>query len=687
MNKFNKILSITLVALITLTLFDATAQSKEAKKELRKADKYYELHSYSSAAKSYKSIINEYKEDALVNFKLGDAYLNTPNQRRKSLEYLEQAYRLNPEVNENIEYELARSYHLNHMFQDALGYYNAYEAKLGKRISEERHKQLDRLEYECNNGKEFLANPVKASIDNIGGVINGKYPDFVPVISADRSVMVFTSRRVGSTGGEIVYNFDTGDPEGYYEDIYITYNKGNNWTPPENIGKPVNTEFHDACIALSPDGQSLYIYKDEGGGDIFLSKLVGEKWSNPARLNKNINSKKSYEAHCSVTADDNTLFFSSDREGGLGGLDIWMSTRKSGGDWGEAVNLGPTINTEYDEDAPFIHVDGRSLYFSSKGHKGMGGYDVFRTIRQPDGSFSEPENIGYPINSSDQDIYFVLSADNKFGYYASGGFHDGSDGRHEHQGFGEKDIYVITMPPPEQIAVAKTRTTSMESSRGRKKLGTVEEVKVTNPITILKGTITDALTKKPLNAKLVLVDNDKNETVSEFESNASTGKYLIVLPSGKNYGLAVQKTDYMFHSENFNIPPSTDYQEITKDVELKKIAIGTKIVLNNIFFDFDAATLRDESTAELERLLKLLNDVPNLKIEIGGHTDSKGADDYNLKLSDRRAQAVVKYLIGKGISSSRLQSKGYGETKPVATNDTDEGRQLNRRTEFEIIGN
>ena len=625
--------------------------------------------------------MNEMKSDALVNYKLGYSYLKTID-KMKSLPYFEQAYRLNPEIDDEIELSLARAYQYNHKFEDALKYYDKYEAKLGKRIDDQIHDKLDRYEYECKNGIAYMASPVDATIENIGGVINGKYADFVPVISADRTLMAFTSRREGGIGNEIEYDYYTGDPVGFYEDVYLAKNINGKWQRPVNAGKAVNTETHDASIALSPDGQKLYIYKDEGEGDIYVSKLVGEDWGKPTPLNKNINGKKTHETHCSVTADENILYFSSEREGGYGGLDIWMS-RKENGNWGKAVNLGPVVNTKYDEDSPFIHADGRSLYFSSRGHKGMGGFDIFRTSF--DGvTWQAPANIGYPINSADEDIYFVLSADNKYGYYASGGSHHAG----EEDGFGEKDIYVITMPPPEKIVVASTRETKTTTARsGRQLAGAVENKTVSNPITILKGTITDALTGKPLQADLVVVDNDKNETIAEMKSNSSTGKYLIILPSGKNYGLAVEKQDYMFHSENFDIPASTDYQEIIKDVELKKIAIGTKIVLKNVFFDFDKATLRPESTAELARLIALLTEIPNLKIEISGHTDSKGDNAYNKKLSERRAKSVTDYLIKKGIATARLRSAGYGEDKPISTNDTDAGRQLNRRTEFEIIGN
>ncbi len=201
----------------------------------------------------------------------------------------------------------------------------------------------------------------------------------------------------------------------------------------------------------------------------------------------------------------------------------------------------------------------------------------------------------------------------------------------------------------------------------------------------MKGVITDAFTSKVLEATIELVDNMKNEVIAVFKSNSATGKYLVSLPSGRNYGIAVKKDGYLFHSENFDIPVSSEYQEINKDVALKNIAVGSKIILKNIFFDFDKATLRPESANELERLTKLLNDVPTLKIEIGGHTDSKGSDEYNVKLSQSRCESVVNYLIGKGIAKDRLVAKGYGETIPIDTNDTDAGRQMNRRTEFEIL--
>ena len=285
--------------------------------------------------------------------------------------------------------------------------------------------------------------------------------------------------------------------------------------------------------------------------------------------------------------------------------------------------------------------------------------------------------MGYPINTPDDDVFFVLSASGKHGYYAS----------IKNDGFGEKDIFMVTILGPEKPFVLNTEDQLLASLAEPVSETVIEPAVdiITIALTILKGTIKDAITLDPVEANIELIDNEKNKIIATFGSNAKSGKYLVSLPSGKNYGIAVKAEDYLFHSENFIIPASAGYNEITKDILLKKVAVGVKIILKNIFFDFDKATLRPESASELERLVKLLNDVPTLQIEISGHTDNKGSDDYNQKLSHKRARSVVENLISKGISGGRLEYKGYGESVPIASNDTEEGRQLNRRTEFKIL--
>jgi len=461
----------------------------------------------------------------------------------------------------------------------------------------------------------------------------------------------------------------------YYEDIYMTTNQSGTWSAPVNMGKPVNSDMHDATVGLSPDGQKLFIYKGDNGGDIFQCDLDGDKWSKPDRLNKNINTIY-HESSASFSYDLKTIYFVSDRPGGYGGSDIYMSKLDAKGRWGEAVNLGPTINTPYDEEGVFMMPDGKTMYFSSRGHKTMGDYDIFKTTFE-NGRWSEPENIGYPINTPEQDVFFTISGSGKHGYYASA----------IAGGCGDRDIYVITF-----LGVEKPLTNNNEDNLLANKTEPISEtvieptvlIKSTN-LTILKGVVMDEKTKDPIKAEIVLTDNVKNEVLATFESNSKTGKYLVSLPSGKNYGIAVKAENYLFHSENFDIPAVTGYQEVNKDILLKRFEVGTKIVLNNIFFDYGKSTLRPESYAELGILLKLMNDIPTLKIEISGHTDNKGAADFNQKLSESRAKSVVDYLISKGIDATRMTFKGYGFTQPIATNATEEGRQMNRRTEFKVL--
>ena len=310
----------------------------------------------------------------------------------------------------------------------------------------------------------------------------------------------------------------------------------------------------------------------------------------------------------------------------------------------------------------------------------MGGYDIFKSVYdEKTKTWSKPQNMGYPLNTADDDVFFVMSASGKHGYYSS----------LNANGYGEKDIYMITFLGPEK-PMALDNEDNLLANRAApvKEKVTAKTIAITEAkLTILKGVITDAVTLHPLEAIIEIVDNEKNEIIATFTSNSSSGKYLVSLPAGKNYGIAVKKENYLFHSENFDIPLTSAFQEITKDVALKNVAVGSKIVLNNIFFDTDKSILRKESDNELARLYKLLVDAPALEIEIAGHTDSQGGAEHNQKLSENRAKAVVDYLVKAGISMSRLTFKGYGEDQPTASNETKEGRQLNRRTEFTILKN
>ncbi len=646
---------------------------RDAKKNIDVGDALWEQGTifYKQAIAPYLLANNFNPNNALLNFRIGACYLYS-NTKIKSIPFLEKSLSLNPDADIQQHLMMGKAYHLDKQWDKAIEELKTFQNKVPvtkdtKELLEEVSKQIE----ECITGKELIKTPVRVFIDNVGNAINTEYSDYGPVISADESVMMFTSRRNTTTGGAM----DQFTNE-YMEDIYVSTKVNGKWSPAQNIGPPINTKRHDATMGLSADGQILYVYVDDkGDGNIYECNLLGTTWSKPEKLNKNVNTDF-HESSASLSADGRILYFVSNRTDGFGDRDIWMSQKDANGKWGKPSNLGPTINTHYGEEGVFIHPDGKTLYFSSQGHKTMGGYDIFKSVFE-NGKWSEPVNLGYPVNTPDDDVFFVMAANGKHGYYSS----------IKTDGLGEKDIYMITFLGSEKPMVLNNEDNLLGSAAAPVKENVIAPALAIKEaqLTILKGIITDEKTKLPLDATVELVDNAKNEVIASFVSNSSTGKYLVSLPAGKNYGIAVKKDGYLFHSENFDIPASAAFQEVTKDVALKSLAVGNKIVLNNIFFDFDKSTLRPESTNELERLVKLLNDNGTLKIEISGHTDSKGAAEYNKTLSQSRAKAVVDYLVKAGIKADRLTFMGYGKEQPIATNDTDEGRQQNRRTEFKVM--
>jgi outer membrane protein OmpA-like peptidoglycan-associated protein/tetratricopeptide (TPR) repeat protein len=643
-----------LLSLIYLSHYqNASAQNDHHKKLEHEAKELFRAEEYTQALPVYLKLDSLIPNNASYNYHAGVCYLNSHN-KAKSLPYLEKALQLGYK-DAHFNLYLGKAYHLNHKFDQAITNFQIYKDSSKVKTIEHHHLRkdhkkepidVDRYIEMCKIGKELVADSLDFVIENLGPNINSKYPEYVPSVSADEHVLIFTSRRDNSTGGEL----DPGDNE-YYEDIYISYKDENGkWKVPENLGTNVNTALHDANIGLSPDGHKLFIYRADfaktNAGDIYISTLEGKTWSAPVKMQDHINSKD-WEPSATISADEKTIFFTSNRDGGFGGTDIYSAKLKADGHWEEPVNMGATINTKYDEDAPYIHPDNKTLFFSSRGHKSMGGFDIFTTqYNEEKKEWSAPENAGYPINTADDDIYFICSADGTKGYFSSW----------RADSYGEKDLYVIHRPGGSSNVI------------------------------VLKGNIYNKETSLPLGSDITITNNETHEVVGKFKSNSLTGRYTLVLPHGKNYGISVKSDGYVFYSENFNMPEGNPFFEVKKDVYLEPIKVGSTIVLKNIFFDFDKATLRPESKTELENLYTFLTEHGEVKVELSGYTDSAGDEKYNKKLSDKRADEVVKFLIDKGIAKNRLSGKGYGESNPISTNETEEGRQLNRRTEFKIIG-
>jgi outer membrane protein OmpA-like peptidoglycan-associated protein len=344
------------------------------------------------------------------------------------------------------------------------------------------------------------------------------------------------------------------------------------------------------------------------------------------------------------------LYFVSERPGGRGKRDIWVSGINEKGEWEQAENLGPVINTAEDDVSPFIHVNGQTLYYASKGRLGFGGYDLYSSELR-DGSWMEPVNLGYPINTPEDQVSLFVTTDGKKAYYSLDSW--------TLEGTPTSMIYYFNMP---------------------------EKITVANRSSYVTGKVMDAETGDPLKAGIELMDVNENRLISKVSSDSLYGEYTIVLTEGSDYALYVEKPGYVFESRHFTTPAGSDFEPVEMDFYLKKIRTGASTVLNNLFFDVDKYELKERSITELQRIIGYLNTNPDLRIEISGHTDNTGSAAYNMELSVKRAEAVYQYLVDQGIDPSRLTYKGYGQTEPAFPNDTEENRSRNRRIEFSISG-
>ncbi len=497
----------------------------------------------------------------------------------------------------------------------------------------------------CRFGIEAMKNPVKFSPVNLGAAINSDWDESLASLTADDAQLIFTVNRPKDKGTVCAFCLNE-------EDLYIsTRNEKSEWGSRAPIGSPIKSGYNEGAQCVSPDGNYLlYTMCDAdfgvGSCDLYWSKKMGAKWSRPRNFGAPVNTT-SWESQPSMAADGRTIYFVSSRPGGFGGMDIWKTTMTTEGAFTAPENLGAAINTPDDDAAPFIHSDGRTLYFASKGRIGMGGYDLYYSTLQSDGTWSEPKNLGYPINTPADEINIFINSSGTVAYMASD-----KDG-----GFGGLDLYSFEL----------------------------DDNLRPNPVTYIKGIIADAVTGRPLIATIEMVDLDTKQVLTHTESDAESGEYLACIQTGSNVLLNVSSEGYPFYSENFQIEKSyTELSPYHKDIQLQRADVGTVVVLKNIFFDFNESELKPESYIELDRLVDYLshNDV---SIEIGGHTDNQGSDEYNDRLSQERAKAVYDYLLSKRIAPERLSYRGYGKRQPVADNSTEEGRASNRRTEFRIV--
>ncbi len=570
---------------------------------------------------------------------LGEIY-NKQKKYSEASENYHSALMIDSTAYKPMYFNMATAEFMSGNYSDALIHYRSYV--LNKGISEKNRIQANKNIRNCLFAIEAIKKPVSFNPISVGSGINTTADEYWPSITADGQTLMFTRQEYSS--------YSPGLMSTYQEDFYLSYLSKDGWRKAVNAGEPLNTRGNEGAQTLSSSGNYMYFAACDrpgslGSCDIYFSAFNNGQWTQPYNVGFPVNSV-SWESTPSISADGNMLFFSSNRQGGHGGKDLWVSFQTNTGKWDNPVNLGDEINTSGDEMSPFIHFDGRTLYFATDGRPGMGGFDIFITRMNNDSTWTVPQNLGYPINTSSDEMGLVIEASGRKAFFSS-----------KRDNVNGKDIFSFDLD---------------ESMRP-------------NPVSYLKGKVTDKETGKLLKADYELINLSTNK-VTVKNATDDQGNFLVCLPSGYNYGINVSKAGYLFYSESFMFEGQHSVIEpYIKRINLSPAKVGEKMSLSNVFYEVDSWELKNESMQELDNLADMLQYNKDLIVEIGGYTDSTGTDEYNMILSGKRALSVVNYLINKGILSDRLKYKGYGNTSPIGDNITSEGRKLNRRTEVKII--
>jgi outer membrane protein OmpA-like peptidoglycan-associated protein len=642
MKSFFTICIICLLSLASISAQDGYhTRSRKAITLYEKAGREYNLLNYNESIRLLSQALKIDKKFIEGWLLLGQVYTDA-NLIEKSISAYKTAISLDPLFFPPANYLLARNEFSIGQYEPAREYMKAF-LNTGYK-SGELNNSATRLIENCDFSIQALANPVPFEPVNLGSNINTVYDEYWPSLSADESIMVFTAQ----------IPIDKNNPQVYrnrQEDFFYSEFKDGQWQPARNAGYPPNTINNEGAQAISANGKILLFTacnREEGSGrcDLYYSEKKGDQWTEPINLGPPVNTS-SNEKQPSVSADGRVLYFVSDRKGGKDGYDIWISRRNDDGTWQDAFNAGDSINSDGDEQSPFIHPDNQTLYFSSTGWPGLGRYDIYVSRKNDSNRWLPPVNIGYPINTWNNEEGLIVNTKGNKAFFSSD--------RLSGQG---RDIFEFEL------------------------YNDVRPVKVS----YMKGKVYDAETLQRLQARFELIDLNTGDLVMESSSEPGTGEFLVCIPASTDYALNVSKKGYLFYSDHFSLQTVYESDEpYLKDVPLQPIRVGQSIILKNVFYAYNSWELMEQSRIELNKVIQMMKENPSLKIEISGHTDNSGTPEYNLGLSDRRAASVTEYLSTHGVSTERMTARGYGLTRPLATNETEEGRATNRRTELKII--
>ncbi|QXU43733.1 OmpA family protein [Pedobacter sp. D749] len=618
-----------LLSLFSVNAFAQISGNKKAQNFFEKANPFIQKQDYPSAEQALKSAV---EADPLFQ----NAYILLAGVCKAQKKYqeartaYEKAILINKAVDPEVIYNLAET---EFATQDYLKAKQHFSDFLMQDSSSDQARRAKKYLLDCDFAAIAIKKPVKYSPTNLGDAVNTTDAEYFPAITADGETLVFTRQVNGN------------------EDFWTSQLKNNSWSIATPLSSKINTtKYNEGAQTISPDGKYLFFTgcnRPDGLGrcDIYVSHREGKDWGEPYNVGQPVNSEF-WESQPAISPDGRTLYFISNRPGGYGGYDIWKSTITDDAKWGPAINLGPEINTAFDENTPFLHVDGKTLYFSSNGWPGFGNKDIYYSRMDNEGKWQKPINIGYPINSFEDESGLVVSANGNSGLFSS----------NLKAGYGMQDIYSFGIP----------------------------EIAKPLKVSYVKGIVRDLDTKKTIESNVQVVDLKADKTVFDDYTDPETGQFLAVMPVGSNYLFNVNAEGYMFYSENFELKAGDINKPYQIEVYIEKIKQGGNVTLRNIFFDTNKFNLLPASIRELDLLIDFLTQNEKVQIEIQGHTDNVGDDKLNEKLSFNRANAVYEYLIKNSIDAKRLTFKGFGANKPIADNKTEMGRKNNRRTSFVI---
>jgi len=636
--------------IFTCQIISCTAQRGNYSTNSKKAISHFE-----DALSAYQKRNPENAKTALLKALKADANFYEANvflaeilidlkEYDEAIAHMKKAITIDAEKQPRVYYRLANVLVMTSKFNEAIPLYEKFLSYIDQppELLKEAEYKLASAEFSA----EAIKNPVKFNPINMGENINSEFDEYYPALTVDNSQLYFTRMRKADEFSKTMSKFE--------EDFYISYKENGIWSKARPLGPPLNTHYNEGVQSISPDGRTIIFTacnKDDSFGscDLYISEKIGGKWQKPQNIGSNINSK-AWESQPTVSSDGSLLIFTRRNQGKEEKYNLWYSKKDENGEWHLAKKMNSIINTDGDENSPYLHPSGKVLYFSSNRHPGMGGFDLFKSDLQDDGTWGKPINLGYPINTIEDQRHIIINAEGKLGYIST---------KYD-ETFGGIDIYQFEIPefiqPP--------------------------------AVTYIKGITKTYKGDKTICVFYELVDLSSGEVVTSGSSDKISGEYIACLPAKGKFAFNAQAEGYLFHSENFTLnellPPGKFFN---LDISLKPIEIGESVVLNNIFFETASSQLLPESKSELNKLIQLLSQNNTLRIEIGGHTDNVGSDENNKKLSLERAQSVVNYLVTKGIDRKMLTSNGYGSKSPVADNNTEEGRAKNRRTEFKITAN